>query len=461
MHYALATFCLKGIGLIMLPVVTHFLPPAEYGLLNFLVSIVAMLSIVLSFGFAEVLFRFTPEMPAAKIPGFINACLRLSVVIAVLFFSITMLFLDIIVGVLPVKVEHIDLALLFFNLSISLILGIFLTAFRLQKKSRKYLITALTQGVTQAVLTAVFLMLGWSVTGVLLSGVIAVTTVTVLLLLRHLEVWTQKTEKITLVHVKYASLITLSALFLYALSGAENWFIAGILGTEQLTVYFVAAQFSLVLSVMFEPFRMWWFPQRFERYFASAHFAAKGAVTGCIVICLLASGMMVFGPTVIRTLLPSAYSISADYLPILCVILVIKTFTELLNLGCYLETTAKYVPLINGLAAILALFLIAIGTQYFGIYGVFSALGTVHIIRFIMFYFTSQRLATIPYNLAILCAAFSMIIVQFILLYISIWCALCWFIWSVFIAYFMFYKSGYCLLADSKHGEGYELSGLK
>jgi O-antigen/teichoic acid export membrane protein len=164
---------------------------------------------------------------------------------------------------------------------------------------------------------------------------------------------------------------------------------------------------------------------------------------------------------VIRTLLPSAYSISADYLPILCVILVIKTFTELLNLGCYLETTAKYVPLINGLAAILALFLIAIGTQYFGIYGVFSALGTVHIIRFIMFYFTSQRLATIPYNLAILCAAFSMIIVQFILLYISIWCALCWFIWSVFIAYFMFYKSGYCLLADSKHGEGYELSGLK
>ena len=58
-HYALAIAGLKGISLLMLPIVTRFLSPESYGELNFLVSIGAMLSIFLGFGMAEMMFQFT------------------------------------------------------------------------------------------------------------------------------------------------------------------------------------------------------------------------------------------------------------------------------------------------------------------------------------------------------------------------------------------------------------------
>lgn len=434
-HYALAIVFLKGISLLMLPVVTHYMPPDDYGVLNFLVSIVAMLSIVLSFGMAEVLFRFTPGLSPAYSTRFVHASIVMSARISIIFIVLAWLSIPFWMLIIPVSVTSLDLLLLSLNLAFCVIIGQFLAMYRFEKRSGKYLKVASSQGGIQATLTLIFLHFGLSVTGVLLSGAIASLTVTLFIIVTDRQVFCDYKEKMTTSHLKYALFITLSSLFLYAFGGAENWFIITTFGPQQLAMYFVASQFALGLSLSFEPFRMWWYPKRFSHYLVSPNNAAQGAVLGCFVISALTCAMMVAGPLVIIWLLPDAYTESADYIPFLCLVIVTKTYAELLNIGCYLDESAKPVPIINGISAIVALCLLSLMIKPFGINGVLAALMLTHLLRLSMFYIKSQQITQLPYSRFLLVGSFCTTLVQLALVQVSPLLGLFWFIAIAVVGY--------------------------
>ena len=56
--YGLSIFLMKGIALIMLPIYTSYLTPADYGRLEVLVIFSNIACIVLGFGLVEALYRF-------------------------------------------------------------------------------------------------------------------------------------------------------------------------------------------------------------------------------------------------------------------------------------------------------------------------------------------------------------------------------------------------------------------
>lgn len=277
------------------------------------------------------------------------------------------------------------------------------------------MLVALCQGAAQAVLTYLLLSFNFGIFGVLLSGCITIFVVTSSLVVLHSQLLLIKAPLLSREHLRYGAYIALSALFLYGLGGAENWFIVATLGETQLAYYFIATQFSLALSLAFEPFRLWWFPLRFKRFYANPELAARGAVMGCFIITLLALCMMVFAPFIIQWLLPSNYHASSEYIAILCVILVIKTYAELLNLGCYLDQNTACVPLINGVCALIALVSIAFTTSILGINGVFAGLLLAHTLRFLAFYLISQHIAYLPYQLSFVLVAFSLVLMQLVL----------------------------------------------
>ncbi|WP_372765757.1 lipopolysaccharide biosynthesis protein [Pseudoalteromonas sp.] len=419
-HYALAIACLKGISLLMLPIVTRFLPPDSYGVLNFLVSVAAMLSIILGFGMAEMMFQFTAKIAASALDSFIAQCVKFTMCVSCLFLLIAIAAADIWLALLPLKVEASHFILLMINLAVSSVLAIYLTRYRILQQSKPYMLVALCQGVLQACFTYILLSFNFGIFGVLLSGCLVTTMVTISLVLVHRRLLFCKEPFLSRKHFRYGSHIALSALFLYGLGGAENWFIASALGPSQLAFYFIATQFSLALSLAFEPFRLWWFPVRFKRFESNPELAAKGAVMGCFIITLLALFMMIFAPFMMTWLLPSHYHGSADYIAILCLILVIKTYAELLNLGCYLDKYTGYVPLINGVCAVIALVSIARTTTFYGINGVFFGLLLAHTLRFLAFYLISQRIARLRYQFTTLAVVFSLLVLHLVLAE-SIW----------------------------------------
>ncbi len=59
--YVLALGVSKGISLLMVPVFTHYLLPADYGRLDVLQTLANLLTIVVAMGLADTLYRFAGE----------------------------------------------------------------------------------------------------------------------------------------------------------------------------------------------------------------------------------------------------------------------------------------------------------------------------------------------------------------------------------------------------------------
>ena len=71
--YALATLAGRGIGFLMLPVVTGHLAPADYGTLELLAALADAGGILLGFGLADTLFRFITGDFQFQISGHVTA----------------------------------------------------------------------------------------------------------------------------------------------------------------------------------------------------------------------------------------------------------------------------------------------------------------------------------------------------------------------------------------------------
>ena len=56
-YFGLSTLLLKGLGFALLPISTRLLSPAQFGELNFLVSISAVMSLLLCLGLPELLLN--------------------------------------------------------------------------------------------------------------------------------------------------------------------------------------------------------------------------------------------------------------------------------------------------------------------------------------------------------------------------------------------------------------------
>ncbi len=397
-HYSISIISLKGVSFLMLPIITGYLSTEVYGELNFLVSLVSMLSIFLTFGLSEIIFRFTPKLSDFQKENFISECLFLSFTIGFLFITLFFIFNDFLINLLPIKVSNINLAILMVNLSISLVLAVFFANLRLKEKSFEYMILSLIQGFSQAIMNIFFLKYNFELKGILLSGLISTSIITIYFIIKNNKMFSVKKREFKKIHFAYGFKIAIASLFVYLLGGAENWFIIENFGKEKLAFYFIATQFVLALSLLFEPYRMWWYPIRFKYYFKSKTEASRYASMGCCVICILSSLMIVISPYLIDLMLPESYNESIKYIPVLSIILIIKTYAELLNLGCYLDEKATSVLYINGISALISIISIYIGIYNFEMKGVFIGLLIAHLLRFCMFYKISQNIVYLNYD---------------------------------------------------------------
>ncbi|MFB1035758.1 MAG: oligosaccharide flippase family protein, partial [Sinobacterium sp.] len=58
LYFALGIVIMKSVSMIMLPIVTHYLPPAGFGELELLLSISNFFTLLMGFGLVDALYRF-------------------------------------------------------------------------------------------------------------------------------------------------------------------------------------------------------------------------------------------------------------------------------------------------------------------------------------------------------------------------------------------------------------------
>lgn len=406
-YYAIAIICLKGVSFVMLPLVTGNLSQAQYGELNILVSLSAVLSIVFACGTAELLFRFASSDNSKKFEfeSLLTSLLWLSLGLCFFLLFVAGAAAEQVASWLPVSVNSFDVSLLFISLGGNILLVVPLAYHRHQNHAQRFMVLTVTQGVCQALVCYSLLNMGLKVSAVMLASVCSSWLVATFLLLffypKHLHFRFQLPAQ----HRRYMAAIVLSGLCLYGLNGAEHWLLASFEGKSTLAVYFAAGQFSLIVSLAIEPFRMWWFPRRFQTFERSPQDAAKFAVVGVQLQSLMISGMLMLGPLVMSWMLPESYGQSAELLPLMCIIVLFRAYAELFNLGCYLRSDARFVPLINGGCALLALTLGYFLVPLYGLFAMVLVLIGVAAIRASLFIAISQMLT--PLNYPILPLVFS------------------------------------------------------
>lgn len=397
-YYGASILCLKGISFLMMPFITHHLPPHVFGELNLLVSLAALLSLVLTFGLAELLFRFFNDANNIERQNLIVNCIWTSIAGAGIGLVLAWVVYSEMIDISFMFNSSLDVALLLISLAGGLLLSVPLCVLRLEQQAKQFMLFSVMQGVIQAAATLILLSNQMAVTGVMLSSVIASWSVaiSVIFYYRNYIFWAK--PRFNKMQCRYMASITLSSIFLYALNGAENWFVALMLGKDELAIFFVAAQFALITSISFEPFRLWWYPKRFKVFSESSGKAADTAMLGAEISVLMALTMMLLGPWIIELMYPLGYQESRHILPILCFITALRTQSDLFNLGCYLQSNAASVAIINGICAGFALLSIGSLIYVFGFNGLLAALILSALARFFAFLCVSQRLTPLPYN---------------------------------------------------------------
>ncbi|MCJ8348797.1 oligosaccharide flippase family protein [Moritella sp.] len=395
--YGLGIFVLKGLGFVMMPIVTRMLTQVDYGELNFLVSIASMMSLFLTLGLGDILFRFASGQVKADNDAVMRQCFRLSLLCAMTFLCLALPLSGLIMSWLPVSLRLFDLQLLLISLSLSSLLTVPYCYFRMTHRALPFMFFSVAQGCLQTLLSIGLLISGYGVTGMMLSSAISSSAIAIVVLVYFRSHLQGARATFSLEHYRYIAFIVCSGIFVYCLNGAENWLVVIHLGKQQLAIFFAAGQFGLMISVAFEPFRMWWYARRFKVHEMEPELGAKYAVLGVQIGMLLAGGMLFMAPILMDIMLPESYRESISLIPWMCLIMALRFHSELLNIGCFLKKNARWTSIIDGVCALYLLIMGYWAVGAYGLTGLLNTMGLTVLIRGILFYVISQRLVYLPY----------------------------------------------------------------
>lgn len=398
LYYALSIAIIKGTSLLMLPITTSFVEVEQYGVLNLLSSFVTVMCLILTFGLGEALYRFSANQNKAQRKRVYSWCFTVSVIGCVCVVLISASMKNTLLSVLPLEVSTIQLVLVLITIGFSSLFTVPYAIWRLRNKAQYYFVFVVGVSLTQTVLTIVLLNLGYGIDAVLMAGALSNGMWGSFLLQHFRGLFSLRVFRFKPVRWQYSLSIMLASCTSFVLQGSEQWIIAGTLGATSLAMYFIALQLSMAVGFSVEPYKLWWCARRHNSVENPQINNALFSVLGVELTALSSLAVLGAIPFVLQYLLSSTYIGALEWLGWLCVIAVIKSQAELLNLGCYVKLDGKTPLFINLASAVCMLILCLWLVTKYGLLGVVIAAGVSHAVRAALYLLVSQYLLSQPYN---------------------------------------------------------------
>lgn len=401
MIYGSALGMSKGVSLLMVPIFTRYLEPADYGRLDVLQTLADLLSIVIGLGLADTLFRFFGAAKSEEKRRRVAANIfGMTLVVGVASFVLTQLAAPAIADALPGGVTVLQTRLILGNLSLGGIILVSLSMLRMHDFAGLFFSGIVGWVVIQAALSAMLLSLGFGITGVLaagLTGAVLLSSALIVWQFRHTGVRLD-IDKCRELAVYGAPLIFVG-IFGFVLGSFDRWILADAVGTARMAEYTLAAKFGLITAVLIQPFDLWWLPKRFAVLDESsgAERIARTIGIGVTMVVIAAVCVATAGPILIRFLTPESYHGAILYVPWMVLIAALHSATTMFNIGCYSGRTTTWPVVIDGIAAAVAAAGYFMLIPRFGAYGAIAATILALGLRFLATYWASQTIVQIPY----------------------------------------------------------------
>lgn len=402
LYFALGIVVMKSVSLLMLPIVTRFLSPEQFGDLELLLAISDFATILVGFGMVSSLYRFAGMAKSEDKERSIAASLFTMATITGL--------IALIIGLLAAPVmqsmlgdfELFDVQLLVFLFSIDACLLIPLAWLKMQNQAFEFFLLTTGKAICHAFVAWYFLVAGEGITAVLLGGAVSSLILAVILaVMQYRQTGFALDKSLVSQVLHYGYPLVISGMAAYALLSADRWVISQVSTPHELGLYAVGKKLALICTFLMQPFFLWWTAIRFKTLSEDngeqkvAHFTSMGVA---LIFCT-ATLVVLGSPILMDWMIDPAYVEGLKYLAPLALIYAIKQIAEIANMGAYTGKSTFHVMAIDLFCAAFAL----VGFYFFGnwwqINGVIFAMLLSQCLRTSLFYFISQRRLYLSYAL--------------------------------------------------------------
>lgn len=410
----------KALSFVMLPVYTHYLTPADYGIMGLIEMTLDVVAIVAGPQLAPAIFRFYHKADSDDERRDVVATALVLLGVSYTTVGIAAFLAADLLSVLVFDTaEHAGLIrLASANMIFQCLMIVPLAYARVKDRSVLFVSANAVKLFVSAGLNVLFLVgMGMGVAGIFLS-----TLITRILVGSALTTWVVRAVGIrfsagkTRELLRYGIPLVGMQLATFAATFGDRYFLEHSAGESVVGLYNLTYQFGFLLSVVgFVPFHQVWGPKRFEvaQRTDGQELLARGFVYCNVVLLTVGVGITVLVSEVLRIMTAPPFHEAATLVPLILVAYVFQSWAGIQDIGVLVKERTEYVTLANWVAAAVAL-----GLYWFLVpryHGLGAAVGTTvaFAVRYVLTYAFSQRLWRVDYRwgpvgrLAAIAVAFS------------------------------------------------------
>jgi len=358
--YSAGSLASGAIGFLMIPFYTHFLVPADYGLLELLDLTAFVVGSVVGLGLNAAIFRFYAEQRTERSRHeVISTALLFGVSLAALVYVLLFTSSPVISSVIFKTARYqIYLKLAFLVLCLDTVGELALSYLRAKQQSVRVTLFSLTRfsmGLTLNVYFIAFLGLG--VRGVLYSGLVAGSTVTLsLVAMTFREVGLNFSRPRLAAMLRYGVPLIPMTLGLFVLNYADRFFLQRYASLGEVGIYALGYKLGMVSTALIvTPFLQFWAAYMYEVVERpdGRELIARLQVYFTLVLVTFTLALSLLSGELLKVLSPPEYWGAARVVPIVGLAYVFMGFSHFFRVGLYYTKQTKYLGYAVGGSALL------------------------------------------------------------------------------------------------------------
>lgn len=390
---------LRGLSsLLLLPLYTHYLTPADYGLVELLSSIIELASLVMGLRVGAAIFKFHADARTAQDKRrVLSTALTLLLIANILAAGCIQVFSATLAQWLAAP-PGFDAALRLFSLTlvVSALNETFFAYLRIEDRSIAYVATSAAKFFLQLVLNIV-LIGGF---GLGYWGIIWASLISSVVLALGFGFWLLPAvgfgidRRHAVDFVRFSLPIMVSSLGMYYISFGNRFFLKAYDSFEALGVYALAYKFGLTFSNLFwSPFAMFWAARQYE--YASEQgggvFFGRVFLYANLVLLPAAVGVIVLTPPFLRLVSKPAYWGAIELVPWVVGASLLLAWSDFFRIGMLRAARTEYIAYGTLGTALLITVLFVLWIPRYGPLGVAWATFAAFAFRFVFMLVVGQR----------------------------------------------------------------------
>ena len=256
--YSVEPITLKLVSFLLIPIYTFYLLPAEFGLLQFVISIGTFLRSISQFGMNTAFWKFRNAQPEKDLSS-----LSFNLMAAQLFIGMLVFLLSVVVVFATDPIWKWPFIVYLTALLVKLVLENYLLVSRAQHNPKQYLFITLTQLILFVTCNILFLsVFGWGVLGVVMAYLVSFFTTSVLYFPRmKTAVFGNYSTAMVKELLQFGGPLLLGNLSILILSISDRWFLMALSNETELGLYSFGYKFAdLLATFMTYAFQLAWTP---------------------------------------------------------------------------------------------------------------------------------------------------------------------------------------------------------